>query len=260
MPLKSLRRMADTKWDTNKWKDPEKAPGVDEAAVLRKLNRHIVIKFFLMTVLCYIDRTSLAFAALQLNQALGFTDRVYGLGSGVFFIGYALFQVDLTSSTCDSVTHAELPACLPAFTYLGSACRVWRGCRALMCACTSPPACQNMHQRARMRLQVPSNMMLVRVGAPKWLSFIVVSWGLCASLFAFMQSETEFYVLRFLLGLTECGTFPGMWYYMSLWYSEKDLGMAYSWISAGTALSQVLSLDPFQRMHGRFCRHAPSLH
>ena len=91
----------------------------------------------------------------------------------------------------------------------------------------------------RMRLQVPSNMILVRVGAPRWLSFIVVSWGLCATLFAAMRTETEFYVLRFLLGLTECGTFPGMWYYMSLWYSEKDLGMAYSWISAGTALSQV---------------------
>ena len=97
MPLKSLRRMADTKWDSKWAKDPEKAPGVDEAAVLRKLNRHIVTKFFLMTVLCYIDRTNLAFAALQLNKSLGFTERVYGLGSGVFFVGYALFQV--TSAT-----------------------------------------------------------------------------------------------------------------------------------------------------------------
>ena len=58
--------------------------------------------------------------------------------------------------------------------------------------------------------QIPSNMILCKVGAPVWLSFIVVSWGLCAMLFAAMKTETEFYVLRFLLGLTESGTFPGM--------------------------------------------------
>lgn len=52
-------------------------------------------------------------------------------------------------------------------------------------------------------------MILVRVGAPIWLSTIVVSWGMCATLFAAMKTETEFYVLRFLLGVTECGTFPG---------------------------------------------------
>jgi sugar phosphate permease len=89
----------------------EKAPLVDEAAVLKKLNRHIVVKFFIMTILCYIDRTNLAYAALQLNKSLGFTEKVYGLGSGVFFLGYALFQVRKTM-------HAEmcfvlLAACQP---------------------------------------------------------------------------------------------------------------------------------------------------
>ena len=69
------------------------APVVDEAAVLRKLNRHILVKFFAMTVLCYIDRTNLAFAALQLNRSLGFTEYVYGVGSGIFFVGYSLFMV-----------------------------------------------------------------------------------------------------------------------------------------------------------------------
>lgn len=66
---------------------------MDEAAVLRKLNRHILVKFFAMTVLCYIDRTNLAFAALQLNRSLGFTEYVYGVGSGIFFVGYSLFMV-----------------------------------------------------------------------------------------------------------------------------------------------------------------------
>ena len=58
-------------------------------------------------------------------------------------------------------------------------------------------------------MQIPSNMILVRMGAPKWLSMIVVSWGVCATLFAAMKTKTDFYVLRFLLGVTECGTFPG---------------------------------------------------
>jgi hypothetical protein len=53
-------------------------------------------------------------------------------------------------------------------------------------------------------------MILVKVGAPVWLSFIVVAWGCCAMAFAAMKTEAEFYALRFLLGLTECGTFPGM--------------------------------------------------
>ncbi len=60
--------------------------------MLRKLNRHILTKFFAMTVLCYIDRTNLAFAALPLNRSLGFSEYVYGVGSGIFFVGYSLFM------------------------------------------------------------------------------------------------------------------------------------------------------------------------
>ncbi len=66
---------------------------VVETEVMKKLNRNLLPLFFLTTVLCYVDRTNLAFAALQLNKDLGFTEKVYGLGSGIFFIGYSLFQV-----------------------------------------------------------------------------------------------------------------------------------------------------------------------
>lgn len=58
-------------------------------------------------------------------------------------------------------------------------------------------------------MQVPSNMILVRVGAPIWLSVIVISWGFVATLFAGLKTANEFYILRFLLGVAECGTFPG---------------------------------------------------
>ncbi len=54
-------------------------------------------------------------------------------------------------------------------------------------------------------------MVLVRVGAPLWLGVIVVSWGIVATSFAGLRSVSDFYLLRFLLGVTECGTFPGMW-------------------------------------------------
>lgn len=60
-------------------KDVELGKGqrpVDEAAIISKLDRNVLVVFFVMTVLCYIDRTNLAFAALQLNTSLGFTEKV----------------------------------------------------------------------------------------------------------------------------------------------------------------------------------------
>ena len=58
-------------------------------------------------------------------------------------------------------------------------------------------------------LQVPSNLILLRLGAPTWLGVTIVAWGTVAALFAALRNATEFYVLRFLLGITECGAFPG---------------------------------------------------
>lgn len=92
-----------------------------------------------------------------------------------------------------------------------------------------------------MALQVPSNMVLVRVGAPMWLSTIVVAWGVVAMCFALMRTRMQFYVLRLLLGVAEAGSFPGMWYHLSLFYSEKDLGLAYAYVTLGGAIAQVWS-------------------
>ena len=58
-------------------------------------------------------------------------------------------------------------------------------------------------------LQVPSNLILLRVGAPTWLGVTIVAWGVVAALFAALRNTAEFYILRFLLGITECGAFPG---------------------------------------------------
>ena len=60
-----------------------------------------------------------------------------------------------------------------------------------------------------MWMQVPSNMVLVRLGPRTWLPIIIVSWGVVATLFAGLKSATDFYVLRLLLGVAESGSFPG---------------------------------------------------
>ena len=60
-------------------------------------------------------------------------------------------------------------------------------------------------------LQVPSNLILLRVGAPTWLGVTIVAWGTVAALFAALRNTADFYILRFLLGITECGAFPGVW-------------------------------------------------
>lgn len=68
-------------------------PAVDHKVVLAKLNSHLLWKFFALTVLCYIDRTNLAFAAIQLNKNLGFTEHIYGVGASIFFVGYSICQI-----------------------------------------------------------------------------------------------------------------------------------------------------------------------
>ncbi len=69
-----------------------------------------------------------------------------------------------------------------------------------------------------MLFEVPSNLFLERVGARVWIARIMISWGLVSSCFMFMQGEWSFYVLRFLLGVTEAGFFPGMILYLSYWF------------------------------------------
>lgn len=98
-------------------------------------------------------------------------------------------------------------------------------------------------------------MILVRVGAPFWLSVIVTAWGMVAVCFAFMQNRWQFYLLRLLLGVAEAGSFPGMWYHLSLFYSSQDLGLAYSYVALGSAVSQV-SLCPEKSVPRQYALHS----
>ena len=150
-----------------------------EAVTMARVNRRLLPFLFLLYVVCFIDRTNVSFAALQMNRDVGFSDAVYGLGAGVFFLGYALFEV-------------------------------------------------------------PSNLVLARVGARRWIGRIAITWGILAVGMLFVRSSTSFLVMRFLLGVAEAGYFPGIIYYLSLWFPERHLARATSRLMVGIPLASAI--------------------
>jgi len=151
-----------------------------EGMTLRRLTGRLIPLLFLMYVVSIIDRTNVSFAALHMNRDLGFSAAMYGLGAGIFFLGYALFEV-------------------------------------------------------------PSNLVLVRVGARRWIARIAITWGLIASAMMFVRSAESFYVLRFLLGVAEAGFFPGIIYYLSHWFPERHRARAISRFMLGVPVAVVVS-------------------
>jgi ACS family tartrate transporter-like MFS transporter len=127
------------------------------ANTLRKITWRLIPFLFVLYVIAWLDRVNVGFAGLQMNADLGFSSTVFGLGSGIFFLGYCLFEI-------------------------------------------------------------PSNIILERVGARLWISRIMVTWGLISAALMFVRTPAAFYLLRFLLGVAEAGFFPGVIYYLSLWY------------------------------------------
>lgn len=153
---------------------------VDTDTVVRKIHWALLPLFIATVVFCYLDRTSLAFAALQLCDEEWFTPETYGFGSGVFYWGYVLFQI-------------------------------------------------------------PSNLMLTRVGAPRWLGFIIFAWGIVSACCCLMDSRASFFILRLLLGITEAGAFPGLWYLAGQFYPREHLTLPFSIMEACIALSQIIA-------------------
>jgi MFS family permease len=115
-----------------------------------------------------------------MEHDLGIGAAAYGFGAGLFFIGYALFEV-------------------------------------------------------------PSNILLQRIGARIWLTRIMLTWGLVAAGMAFIQNETHFYILRFLLGVAEAGFFPGVIYYFTRWLPAVERGKAIAIFLSGSAIASLIS-------------------
>ena len=150
-----------------------------ERSTVRRITIRLIPFLTVLYLFNFIDRTNVAFAALRMRENIGISPSAYGLGAGIFFIGY--------------------------------------------CLC-----------------EIPSNVALHRFGARRWIARILVSWGLVASLTALVQNSAQFIGLRFLLGVAEAGFYPGVIYFLSLWFPASHRARVTALFYLGVPLAQVV--------------------
>ncbi len=150
-----------------------------EARTYAKVTRRIVPFLMICYLVAYLDRVNVGFAKLQMSTDLHFSDTVYGLGAGIFFIAYFL-------------------------------------------------------------VEIPSNIILHKVGARLWMARIMITWGIISSGMAFITTPTAFYVMRFLLGLAEAGFYPGVILYLSYWYPSHRRGKMFAAFAMAVPLSGLI--------------------
>src|SRR5688572_17305455 len=155
------------------------AHDVDESAVLRKVARRLIPFMALLYLVAFLDRVNVGFAALTMNEDVGLSATAYGLGAGIFFLGYFIFEV-------------------------------------------------------------PSNLILERVGARRWIARIMISWGIISASTAFITGPTSFYIVRFLLGVAEAGFFPGMILYLTYWFPSAVRARVMSMFLVAVPFSNVI--------------------
>ena len=163
--------------------------------VVRRATVRLVPFLVLLYLVNYLDRVNVGFAALRMNADLGLSSAAYGLGAGLFFIGYFLFEV-------------------------------------------------------------PSNLVLHRVGARFWIARIMITWGLVAGATAFVQGEVGFYVVRVLLGIAEAGFFPGVLLYLTYWFPRAQrariVALTFLAVPLASVLGSPLSTLLLQHADGWF--------
>ena len=152
---------------------------VIESKVVNTLLWRLMPFLFLLYVVNYLDRINVGFAALQMQSRLGLSDRIYGLGAGIFFAGYFFFQL-------------------------------------------------------------PSNLAMARVGARRWMTGIMVLWGIISCCMIFVRTPAGFYELRFALGVSEAGFFPGIILYMKHWFPASGRARAVAWFMTANPLAGVI--------------------
>ncbi|MDB5834887.1 MAG: transporter permease, partial [Caballeronia sp.] len=167
-----------------------------ERELYRKLTWRLIPFFCLCYFSAYLDRVNVGLAKLQMLDALHFSDTVYGLGAGLFFVGYILFEV-------------------------------------------------------------PSNLILQKVGAKLWIARIMVTWGILSGLTMFVKTPGQFYILRFMLGVAEAGFLPGVLLYLTNWFPDARRSKIIALFMMGLPLSSLIGgplsgwiLTFFDGMHG----------
>ncbi len=150
-------------------------------STLSKLNLKIIPFIILCYFISNLDKTNISVAALQMNADLGLTTSMYGLGVGMFYISYILFEV-------------------------------------------------------------PSNILMTKVGAKLWIARIMITWGLVSTGMGFIHTPNQLYVMRFLLGMAEAGFAPGIIYYISCWFPKSNRARAMSFFYMGSVLASIIGL------------------
>ncbi|GBG56818.1 MFS transporter [Sporomusaceae bacterium FL31] len=145
---------------------------MSDSTVVRSLKYrkylHIVVPLFLASVIAFLDRVNVAYAALTMNKDMGFTAQVFGMGAGIFFLGYILFEV-------------------------------------------------------------PGALIAEKWSPRVWVARIMISWGIVCGLMAFMTTELEFYIYRFLLGAAEASFYPVVYaVIMPRWFNSTERPQAIS--------------------------------
>ncbi|GAA3657311.1 MFS transporter [Microbacterium marinilacus] len=180
---------------------PSAAPALQAptlARIVRRVTGRLLPVLLLMYVLAFLDRSNLGFAKAAFQADTGISDAAYALGAGIFFLGYAVFEV-------------------------------------------------------------PSNLIMRRVGAKIWLARIMISWGIVSALMMFATNEAVFYLLRVLLGITEAGFFPGVILYLTYWIPVQHrarvngyfyFGAPLAFIFGGPLSGILLDLDGLGGLHG----------
>jgi D-galactonate transporter len=129
----------------------------------RKATWRLIPFIFICYLFNYLDRVNVGFAKLEMLDALKLSETVYGLGAGIFFVGYVASGV-------------------------------------------------------------PSNLILHKLGARRWIAVMMIAWGALSAAMMFVTSPTSFYVLRFFTGVAEAGFFPGMVFYFTNWFPSQKRG------------------------------------
>ena len=169
-----------------------------ERRAVAKATRRLIPFLFGIYIVAYLDRVNVSFAQLQLEDDLGYTDTIFGLGAGIFSLGYVIFGI-------------------------------------------------------------PSNILLQKFGARRWMAVIMVAWGLLSASMFFIDSKESFYLLRFLLGAAEAGFFPGIVLYLTWWFPEADRGrtlalfmtaISASYVIGGPLSGGLLELDGIAGLDG----------
>src|SRR3954463_1416732 len=148
-------------------------------AATKKVFRRLIPFLLLMYIIAFLDRSNVSFAQKEFEVDFGISASAYAFGAGLFFVGYAVFEI-------------------------------------------------------------PSNILLHKVGARWWLARIMVTWGLVAAAFVFVQGPGSFYALRFLLGGAAAGFPPGVILYLTYWVPARHLSRARGYFYMGIALAGML--------------------